>query len=195
MTPESSAPPASFPPRFPVLTATLAFLWGLADATFFFFVPDVMLTRLALHDFRRAFFTSLFALAGSLLGATLLWTAASQGHTQVLLNKFTWIPGISRELIVRTAQSLHNQGLPALFTAPFLAQPLKLTAIHAGAQNVALAPFLAIAALGLLARYTLTSAFAHLAARTLRGRSQELIFRLHIWIWIGLYTVFFALKR
>ena len=49
------------------LTHGLAFAWGLAEATFFFIVPDVLLTRVALRDFHASVIASLWSVAGALV--------------------------------------------------------------------------------------------------------------------------------
>ena len=51
----------------------LAASWGAAEATLFFIVPDVLLSRMALQDRRRALQACLWALAGALAGGTLVW--------------------------------------------------------------------------------------------------------------------------
>ena len=172
-----------------------AFIWGLADATFFFVVPDALLTHLALRNFRRALLAGLWATAGVVLGGTVLWIAARQGHTQALLNAFDWIPGISRDLIVLTAQSLNHHGINAVATGAAVGQPFKIYAVHAGAQNIALAPFLAVGAATHLARFALTSSAAWLLARSLRNRPEAFLLRVHVYAWIGFYTAYFALVR
>ena len=49
--------------------APLALAWGLAEATFFFIVPDVLLSRLVLSDWRLCARACLWAVAGALVGA------------------------------------------------------------------------------------------------------------------------------
>jgi hypothetical protein len=39
----------------------VAFLWGIAEATFFFIVPDVLLSWLALSSHRRGLIACVFA--------------------------------------------------------------------------------------------------------------------------------------
>jgi membrane protein YqaA with SNARE-associated domain len=173
----------------------LAFVWGLAESTVFFIVPDVLLTRLALRDFRSALITSLWAVAGALVGGTALWFAARHGSTQFLLNAFDWIPGISRELIVRTAQSLNAQGFTALFTGALTGQPYKLYAVHAGAQDVPLAAFLAVSAVARFARFLLTAGLVWLAGRALSQQTEAFRLRLHAYGWFAFYTTYFVVMR
>ena len=47
---------------------TLAFAWGFLEATFFFIVPDVLLTLIACRMLRPALKASVAALTGALIG-------------------------------------------------------------------------------------------------------------------------------
>jgi membrane protein YqaA with SNARE-associated domain len=194
---------ASAPPIAPRLfigtksgaTHALAFVWGLAESTVFFIVPDVLLTRIALRDFRGAMIAGVWTTLGALIGATALWFAARHDHTQLLLKASDWIPGISRELMVRTAQALHTQGVTAVATGALSGQPAKLYAVHAGAQNIPLVMFLTVLTAARFVRFTLTATVAWLAARVLRSRGDEFLVRLHFWSWLAFYTAYFALVR
>jgi membrane protein YqaA with SNARE-associated domain len=170
----------------------VALLWGFAESTVFFLAPDILITRLALRDLRRAVIASLYAVVGLLLGSAVLWYVAQRANgPQTLLNAFDWIPGISRDLMIRTAQSLHTFGLPTLFPAALTFQPVKLYTIHASAQGLALLPFLVAVALAHFARFTLLALLSSVIARLLPALSP----RLHVWLWIAFYTTYLALHR
>lgn len=186
---------APTPPARSCAVPVLAFAWGLAEATVFFIVPDVLLTRVALSDFRRALLASLWAVAGALIGGTILWFAAHHGATQFLLNAFDWIPGISRDLIIRAAQSLDTHGLTALVTGALSGQPYKLYAVHAGAQNIPLGTFLALSALARFARFLLSATVVALFSRALSQFTAESRQRLHAYGWFTFYTAYFLLMR
>ena len=128
------------------IDAALAFAWGLAEATVFFIVPDVLLTRFALLDFRRSFVAALWAVAGALIGGVLLWFAARHGAADAWLAFFDHLPGISPEMIFTTGEALRERGLPALATGALAGQPYKLYAIHAGTQGIPLLPFIVASA-------------------------------------------------
>lgn len=170
----------------------LAFIWGLAEATVFFIVPDVLLTRLALSDFRRALVACLWAVAGALVGGTALWFAARHDAAQFFLNAFDWLPGISRGLIVRTAQTLNTDGLTALATGALSGQPYKLYAVHAGAQDIPLTGFLIVSAVARFVRFTLTATVAWLAGRVLRHLPEASHLRLHLYCWLIFYSCYFV---
>ncbi len=183
--------------RSGLATNALAFAWGLAEATIFFILPDVLLTRLALRDPRSALRAGLSTLAGAVIGGTLLWFIVHENHdrTQVVLNTLDWIPGITRDLMVRTAQALHTHGFLALGTGALLGQPYKLFAVHAGAQEVALTTFLLASVAGTAVRIALTTTLAWLAGRVFAAKPLDFVLRLQLWLWMGLYAAYFALMR
>ena len=51
----------------------IASLWGFAEATLFFIVPDVFLGWLALRSPKSALIACLFALLGALIGGSAMW--------------------------------------------------------------------------------------------------------------------------
>ena len=87
-----------------------AFSWALAEATFFFIVPDVFLTRLALRDFCRVAAASAWAVAGALVGGSGLWFAARHGDAGALLRLFERLPGINAGLVERSRRSVRATG-------------------------------------------------------------------------------------
>lgn len=173
-------------------TRWLAFTWGLAEATVFFIVPDVLLTRLALKDFRSAWIASLWALGGALLGGTALYLAARNGVAAFLPDAFDWIPGISPGLIERTGSALQSQGLPALASGALSGQPYKLYAVHAGLQKIPFLPFIAASAVARLARFLLTAALVWAIGLGLRRLSERSRLRLHLGGWVAFYVFYFT---
>jgi hypothetical protein len=83
-------------------------VWGMAEATFFFIVPDVLLTAIAVRSTRLAVRASLFAALGAVLGGLLVQHLASLDPERAT-RFLTGVPGISDALIVR-AQGLMEAG-------------------------------------------------------------------------------------
>lgn len=173
-------------------TNAAAFLWGLAEATFFFIVPDVLLTRLALGDPRRAAIACLWAMAGALLGGFGLWLAARQGWTPFLPAGFDRIPGISPALIAESAASLESQGPLALGHAVLSGRPYKLYAYQAGLLGWHPLAFLAASAAARLARFLATTALAWGIGRALGRCSGKFRLRLHLAAWVAFYAFYFT---
>jgi membrane protein YqaA with SNARE-associated domain len=121
----------------------LAFLWGLAEATLFFIVPDVLLSLLALKDRSRAWVASGYAIAGALVGGGLMyhWAAHDAEHVRSLL---VALPAISPELLEQVRQQLDSLGYASLFVGAFSGVPYKIYATEASAAALPLATFLVL---------------------------------------------------
>src|SRR5690606_1189122 len=65
----------------------VSLLWGFAEATVFFVVPDVWISRLALSSWPAALRACGFALVGALAGGALLYRAGRE-HEAALLALF-----------------------------------------------------------------------------------------------------------
>jgi membrane protein YqaA with SNARE-associated domain len=177
--------------------AWISFGWGLAEATFFFIVPDVLLTRLALRDsLKRAMLAALCALAGALIGGALLWSAAAQyDAAPALLRSFAHLPGINGALIRETGTALYRNGVETILAGGLLGQPFKLFAVHAGAQQVPLAEFLLFSVAARAGRFALSVGVARLAKLALGNWPLPKLLRLHAVLWLCFYAAYFIIMR
>lgn len=175
----------------------IAFTWGLVEATFFFIVPDVFITRLALRDsLPRALAACLYSLGGALLGGTILWLAASQHETATtLLRTFSHLPGINRDVIAETGQALSEHGPKALLAGGLLGQPYKLFAVHASVQEIPWGGFIVFSAVARLARFALTATLAWMAGLGLKRWPTPRLLQLHAVVWLIFYTAYFLMRR
>jgi membrane protein YqaA with SNARE-associated domain len=169
----------------------IACSWGLAEATFFFIVPDVFLTRLALRDFCRAVGASAWAVAGALVGGSGLWFAARHGNAGALLRLFERLPGINAGLVERSGEAFGQQGLAALFKGVLRGYPYKLFAVHAGAGKVPFVAFLAASACARFLRFTAAITVAWVAGRALGRRSVAFRYWVHAAFWLTFYAAYF----
>src|SRR5690554_874396 len=80
------------------LAVFVAGLWGFAEATLFFIVPDVFLTFLGIRRLSWAVRASFGALIGALIGGTLMCLLAP-GQTSVMRSLLEAVPGIAPVLI------------------------------------------------------------------------------------------------
>lgn len=173
-------------------SAVVAFIWGLADATVFFIVPDVYLTRAALFDLRRTLALCAWALAGALVGGTIVWTLAQSGSAPALLHGFRWLPGISDRLIGEVGRTVHGEGVWGTVAGLLEFRPYKLFAAHMGAQEVGFLPFLGGTALGLGCRFVVTSLIASFAGRLLAKWSEKIRLRIYTIFWYAFYAIYFV---
>jgi membrane protein YqaA with SNARE-associated domain len=136
------APPTSFD--------LAAFIWGFAEATLFFIVPDVLLSYIGLkRGAKAAALASLYAALGAGVGGALMfaWSAA---NADVARDAVLAVPAIDETMAAAAATSIETHGwFVATLMGPLATTPYKLYAFlapHAGA------PFLLFAAASILAR-------------------------------------------
>jgi len=88
----------------------IASLWGFAEATLFFIVPDVLLSWLALRSRRTAFLACLYALAGALVGGTAMWVWG-RFDPQTARQLIASLPAIDTAIIASAHQQLADHGI------------------------------------------------------------------------------------
>ncbi|HEX9389323.1 MAG TPA: hypothetical protein VF918_23560 [Anaerolineales bacterium] len=116
----------------------IAFVWGFAEATAFFIVPDVYLGFVALFDWRRGLSAMVAALIGAMLGGSVMYILAMNNPSEI--NMFlTRVPLIDSALVNDVANQTHTYGLTAVLTGPLKGTPYKIYAAQAGEQSL---PFL-----------------------------------------------------
>lgn len=172
-------------------TRALAALWGFAEATVFFIVPDVLLTWIALQSYKRALAACLWALGGALIGGCILWFIG--GHDpDSARSVFSSLPGIDSGMIANVRSQVENDGLMALFIGPFVGTPYKLYAVEAGSLGIGLVPFLLISIPARLMRFAFAAAIAGAISHVLQRRIQMSVIRVaHVIAWIVFYAWYF----
>lgn len=174
----------------------LGFAWGFAEATFFFLVPDILITRIAIRgNLRAALLASACALIGALIGGTVLYYLG-QGETALpLLRASRSLPGINAEVVALTGQAIYDHGPKALLAGGLIGQPYKLFALHAGVQHVPLGVFLLFSVAARFSRFTLSALIAWAIGRGLKHWSPTTLVRLHAFVWSGFYLFYFLRIR
>lgn len=152
----------------PRLAALAGLAWGVAEATFFFIVPDVLLSALALRSTRAALAGTVAAVAGAAVGgaAMFLFARADPALARAAVDGVPFIP--PRLFDEAATLSAAHGGLGILFGA-FQGLPYKIFAVQAPAVQT-LADFLAWTVPGRAVRFLLVVAIALLAARWIGRR-------------------------
>jgi membrane protein YqaA with SNARE-associated domain len=173
----------------------VAALWGFAEATLFFIVPDVFLTVVALRDRRAGFRGCAAAIVGALAGGLLmyLWGSTDPASADAAVGG---VPGISHRMAAQVRSSLLSTGLLSLFLGPLTGTPYKIYAVTSGALGLSLPLFLLISIPARGARFlivTLAASWAshHPLAAWSLGRKRAVA----VALWIVFYAVYFAVKR
>ena len=126
----------------------IGFLWGFAEATLFFIVPDVYLGFVALFNWRRGLWVTMAALLGAMFGGAMMYGLAMNNPSGV--NRFlTYVPMIDAPLVAEVAEQTRADGLIAVLFGPFRGTPYKIYAAQAGGQSL---PFVAFVLMTIPAR-------------------------------------------
>jgi membrane protein YqaA with SNARE-associated domain len=172
----------------------LAALWGFAEATLFFIVPDVLLTFIAInHGWRTALKASILAAAGAVMGGAIMyvWGASNAISARAALDA---IPAISQALIADVGSAISRDGLVSMFIGAFSGVPYKIYAVEAGTASVNPASFLLLTVPARLLRFAAAIALASsLAAGVSRVAEKAPAMRILAAVWVLFYVCYFAL--
>jgi len=161
------------------------FVWGFAEATLFFIVPDVLLTFIALYSFRRSIKVLAFILIGAVGGGNLMFVIGQLSPEQskaVVLR----VPFVSSAMFERTHQSFERNGIWALTKGPASGIPYKVYSVQAGRYS-RWPMFLVASVLARMERFALFWAIAGLLGLAFRKsirRQPTITAAVHACIWI-----------
>jgi membrane protein YqaA with SNARE-associated domain len=172
----------------------LAFFWGLAEATFFFIVPDVFTSRLVLKTTRNGFVACFWCLAGALPGGMLLYYLGHDPHLQGnLAEAMAYLPGINGSLARQAGNGLMEHGLPALFIGVLAGIPYKLYALQAAWAGAGLGPFLLVSAAARLSRFLIVTGLVWLVgSKLMPNLTLATKLRIHAGSWTLFYIIYFC---
>jgi len=132
-------------------SAIIGFLWGFAEGTAFFIVPDVYLGLVALFNWKRGLWAMVAAVIGAMVGGSVMYNLAMKDLSA--LNLFlTRIPLINAEMVADIANKMQADGLITMVNGPLRGVPYKIYAVQAGAQSLPYAFFLFMTILARLER-------------------------------------------
>jgi membrane protein YqaA with SNARE-associated domain len=168
-------------------------IWGFAEATLFFIVPDVLLTLVALFSFRRSARLLACILLGALCGGTIMFYQGThrpeQAKTMVL-----HVPFVSPAMFEKTQHSFQHDGIWALTKGPGNGIPYKVYGVQAG-QYAGLWLFLLVSLLARLERFAVFWVIAGVMGILFRKsilRQPKITIAVHACIWILGYAWYWS---
>jgi len=170
-----------------------AFLWGLAEAIFFFVIPDVLLSFVAMLDWRSTWKHVVAALAGAFLGGALLFHWA-QVDPQSAHAAVARVPFVTPEMFVKVNTGLDKMGLLAVLSGSVSGIPYKLYAVEAPRIATQFA-FLLATPPARAVRFILVWMIFGAAAGWLRRRytlTTRKLACIHAVIWIVVYAFYWG---
>ncbi len=168
----------------------IAALWGFAEATLFFLVADIWLTRLVITDgWRYATKAAVYASLGALLGGICLvyW---SMLDAPGVVQWVEAVPAISQAMMRDAAVALDRKGWTSLIPAAFTGVPYKIFAAQVYHSEASVALFLVATIPARMIRFALAIALVQGLARLLRDRCQT---KTLLRFWAAFWAIFYLL--
>jgi membrane protein YqaA with SNARE-associated domain len=171
-----------------------AFIWGVAEATLFFFVPDVLLSYIGLkRGVKGATRASIIAAIGASVGGVIMYVW-STGDPVTAREAVLAVPAISEAMAQRAEAAMAENWFVATFLGPLTSTPFKVYAILAPAAAASLPAFALAAIAARLPRFFAVSIGVSLIGRFLsRWLSERQRLGVLIGAWLLFYAVFFTL--
>jgi len=170
-----------------------ATLWGFAEATVFFIVPDVLLSGFALFSLRKALTACLFAAIGATCGGVLVatFTQSMPENAYTVINA---VPGISPATFERAQHLLAGGLFTGLLTGAFSGLPYKVLAYEATVSGSPVWQLALLTPLARLPRFLLVSVavawVSHLIRFRLTAKSKMGLFLAG---WLVFYGFYFSM--
>lgn len=168
----------------------LAFLWGFAEGTLFFILPDVPLSLAAMLRPRRALLHVAAIVLGALFAGAVMFSWSARGPTA--RHAVAHVPLVTPAMFERAETDYRQFGIWAVAKGPVRGIPYKVYAVEAP-EHSSLPPFLLVtipARIWRLLVVWLGFAAAGMFLRKL-GRAS-LVPALHPPFWIVVYVIYWA---
>jgi hypothetical protein len=179
--------------RTPRLAGTpglaLAFAWGAAEASFFFLVPDIFLSWVAMKAPRRVWMHLALAVSGALLAGGLMFAWASR--TTLAREFVAAVPRVSAVMFDQADDDLRRHGALGSVIGPARGVPYKVYAVQAPSHGISAGAFLAASVPARVWRMLATVlAFAAVGVVLRRLGRQRWGTPLHMVFWVVSVTAY-----
>jgi membrane protein YqaA with SNARE-associated domain len=175
------------------LAVFAAGLWGYAEATRFWLIPDILLAWIGLIRPQSIGPSVVAATIGATLGG-----ASMHQNADKELRRLTRIPGINDAMLVDASKRFASQRWSAVVRAPFDGIPYKVYATESGVVGTPLAELIAWTPVARAWRFLLTALVAGLIgaifSRSVR-RSEGGWFVGMLGFWVIVYVRYFGRLR
>jgi membrane protein DedA with SNARE-associated domain len=171
----------------------LGVLWGLAEATIFFLVPDILITASALFAPKKSLAQLVAILIGALLGGALLYTAADR-YPNETKSVVLEVPFIKPHTLEQADREMTDHGLFAMTSGSFTGVPFKTYAVNAP-RHASFQMFMLMGVPARLIRFLCSWGLASLLGFLFRRQIQQsstFALALLAICWIGFYTYYWS---
>jgi membrane protein YqaA with SNARE-associated domain len=165
----------------------VGFVWGFAESTVFFIVPDVGVAFVAAMAPRNWWKAALASIVGTLVGAVVLFVASQFWLGAHAAHLLLWIPGIHPASLALAITRISDRGAGALLLAAFQGIPYKVYATQLTLAGVSLPVLLLWTIPSRALRLAPVAAAAGVGGRILQGSLRR-----HFGLWVGAYVLFWV---
>ena len=172
-------------------------VWGFAEGTAFFIVPDVYLGLIALFHWKRGLWAMMAAIVGAMVGGSLMYSLAMRDVSTVNLF-LERIPLINSEMISEIANKMQADGLITMVNGPLRGIPYKIYAAQAGGQALPYLSFLFFTVLARLERLLPVTLLAGALGKRFRDfikRHAKIVVALYALTWGIIYFLYYLRFR
>jgi hypothetical protein len=171
----------------------LSFFWGLAEATLFFIVPDVLLSLVSIFSLRRVWRHIAAAIAGAVAGGALMffWAQTNPDSARAAVKK---VPFVTEAMFVLVDAGFRKSGMLAVYAGPMTGTPYKIYALTAP-KFASFTSFVFATVPARAWRFILVSLFSAACAGVLRMRwniSLGQLARWHALAWTAFYVFYWT---
>jgi membrane protein YqaA with SNARE-associated domain len=170
-------------------------LWGAGEASFFFIVPDVLLTAAALRfGWRRALMLCFVAAACAALTGVALWFWSARDPVAAW-HAMLQVPAVGPDLLARVRREFDSAWALHLTLGAVSGVPYKLYAVAAGDRDIPLLLFVPVSFVARLLRFVLTISLAAGGSAVLRRLKRPKL-AMPFWAaaWCAVYLVYFTMR-
>jgi membrane protein YqaA with SNARE-associated domain len=175
------------------LAVLAAFLWGYAEATRFWLIPDILLGWVGLHRPRSIVPSVIAATVGAVLGGIRM-----HQHAREEQPRLTEIPGISEAMLLDAHERFATRGWVAVVRAPVDGIPYKVYATESAVAGRPIVELIAWTFVARAWRFLLTAVVAaavgSVFSRSVR-RSEGGWLAATFGFWVFVYIRYFARIR
>ena len=162
-------------------------VWGLAESTVFFIVPDVAVAFIAAMSPRDWWKAAVASIVGTLIGAVILFLAIQLWLGPYANHLLLWVPGIHPASLALASTRVSDHGAGALLVAAFQGIPYKVYATELTLAGVSLPVILLWTIPSRALRLLPVAAAAGVGGRILQGSLRR-----HFRLWVGAYVLFWG---
>lgn len=172
----------------------IIFIWGFSEATWFFIIPDVILSLYALKTkkFKYILYANTVALTGAMLGGItiFMWSSFNSEYVETIMLS---IPAVHEYMIEHVHNSMADSTFFALITGPLFGVPYKLFAA-AAPEYTGIVLFLAVTIPARLLRFLAVSVIAYVLSHYV-FKTMSMRVKIIIWlcVWIIVYVIYFSI--